>query len=77
MTGLNDEPGVLAFHALLYGTPSLVARLHTHQERDEAALAEALALPTPVARPGRASGSGWPPGRSWPCAGCWPRRTGG
>ncbi|MFI1310020.1 TetR/AcrR family transcriptional regulator [Streptomyces albidoflavus] len=43
VTGLNDEPGVLAFHALLYGTPSLVARLHTHQERDEAALAEALA----------------------------------
>ncbi|WP_207220631.1 TetR/AcrR family transcriptional regulator [Streptomyces albidoflavus] len=45
VTGLNDDPGVLAFHALLYGTPSLVARLHTHQERDEAALAEAL---TPV-----------------------------
>lgn len=45
VTGLNDDPGVLAFHALLYGTPSLVARLHTHQERDEAALAEALAPP--------------------------------
>ncbi len=43
VTGLSDDPGVLAFHALLYGTPSLVARLHTHQERDEAALAEALA----------------------------------
>jgi AcrR family transcriptional regulator len=42
VTGLNDHPGVLAFHALLYGTPSLVARAHTHQERSEAALAEVL-----------------------------------
>ncbi|MGC5040197.1 MULTISPECIES: TetR family transcriptional regulator [unclassified Streptomyces] len=42
VTGLNDHPEVLAFHALLYGTPSLVARAHTHQERSEAALAEVL-----------------------------------
>ncbi|MDK1347513.1 TetR/AcrR family transcriptional regulator [Streptomyces sp. 378] len=42
VTGLNDHPDVLAFHALLYGTPSLVARAHTHQERSEAALAEVL-----------------------------------
>ncbi|MDQ1018232.1 TetR family transcriptional regulator [Streptomyces afghaniensis] len=42
VTGLNDDPRVLAFHRLLYGTPSLVARAHTHQERSEAALAEAL-----------------------------------
>lgn len=42
VTGLNDEAEVLAFHRLLYGTPSLVARLHTHLERDEAALADAL-----------------------------------
>ncbi|MFV0135109.1 TetR/AcrR family transcriptional regulator [Streptomyces sp. HMX87] len=42
VTGLNDDPDVLAFHALLYGTPALVARLHTHLERSEAALAEAL-----------------------------------
>jgi hypothetical protein len=42
VTGLNGHPGVLAFHALLYGTPSLVARAHTHQERSEAALAEVL-----------------------------------
>jgi hypothetical protein len=42
VTGLNDDPQVLAFHALLYGTPSLVARAHTHQERSEAALAEVL-----------------------------------
>ncbi|MFI1166020.1 helix-turn-helix domain-containing protein [Streptomyces sp. NPDC020801] len=42
VTGLNDDPEVLAFHTLLYGTPSLVARLHTHLERSEAALAGAL-----------------------------------
>ena len=42
VTGLSDHPDVLAFHALLYGTPSLVARAHTHQERSEAALAEVL-----------------------------------
>ncbi|WP_179382225.1 TetR family transcriptional regulator [Streptomyces sp. SA15] len=42
VTGLNDAPEVLAFHALLYGTPSLVARLYGYQERSEAALAEAL-----------------------------------
>ncbi|MEN3585395.1 MULTISPECIES: TetR family transcriptional regulator [unclassified Streptomyces] len=42
VTGLSDDPEVLAFHALLYGTPTLVARLHTHLERAEAALAEEL-----------------------------------
>ncbi|MCW5250723.1 TetR/AcrR family transcriptional regulator [Streptomyces sp. SHP 1-2] len=42
VTGLNDHPDVLAFHALLYGTPALTARLHTFQERSEDALAEAL-----------------------------------
>lgn len=42
VTGLNDDPAVLAFHRLLYGTPALVARLHTHLERSEAALAGAL-----------------------------------
>ncbi|MFF5372087.1 TetR family transcriptional regulator [Streptomyces sp. NPDC013187] len=42
VTGLNDHPDVLAFHALLYGTPSLVARAHAHQERSEAALADVL-----------------------------------
>ncbi|POX65107.1 TetR family transcriptional regulator [Streptomyces sp. Ru62] len=42
VTGLNDHPGVLAFHRLLYGTPSLVARAYAHQERSEAALAEVL-----------------------------------
>ncbi|CAL9462878.1 hypothetical protein SUDANB58_02684 [Streptomyces sp. enrichment culture] len=42
ITGLNDDPEVLAYHALLYGTPALVARLHTFLERSEAALATAL-----------------------------------
>ncbi|WP_051853066.1 TetR/AcrR family transcriptional regulator [Streptomyces aureocirculatus] len=42
VTGLNDAPGVLAFHQLLYATPSLVARLHTYQERMEHTLAAAL-----------------------------------
>jgi AcrR family transcriptional regulator len=41
-TGLSDHPQVLAFHRLLYGTPSLVARAHGHIERQEAALAVAL-----------------------------------
>jgi AcrR family transcriptional regulator len=42
VTGLNDDVEVLAFHRLLYATPSLVARLHAHVERDEAALADVL-----------------------------------
>ncbi|MER5473346.1 TetR family transcriptional regulator [Streptomyces sp. NPDC002935] len=45
VTGLNEHPGVLAFHRLLYGTPSLVARMYGYLERSEAALAEALAEP--------------------------------
>ncbi|MFF0450400.1 TetR/AcrR family transcriptional regulator [Streptomyces sp. NPDC004609] len=42
VTGLNDHPDVLAFHRLLYGTPSLVARLYAYQGRSEEALAGAL-----------------------------------
>ncbi|GAA4912944.1 TetR family transcriptional regulator [Streptomyces coeruleoprunus] len=42
VTGLSDEPDVLAFHRLLYGTPSLVARLYAYQAASEEALAEAL-----------------------------------
>lgn len=42
VTGLCDAPAVLAFHRLLYGTPSLVARLHGYQNRSEQALADAL-----------------------------------
>ncbi|AXK36645.1 TetR/AcrR family transcriptional regulator [Streptomyces armeniacus] len=43
VTGLNDDHDVLGFHDLLYGTPSLVARLHGYQHRSEEALARALA----------------------------------
>lgn len=43
VTGLNDDEAVLAFHRLLYGTPSLVARLHAYRGRSEQALAHALA----------------------------------
>lgn len=49
VTGLNDDPRVLAFHGLLYGTPSLVARAYAYQGRSEAVLASAL---TGARRPG-------------------------
>lgn len=49
VTGLCDDPQVLAFHRLLYGTPSLVARLYAYQRRSEAALAHALDPGAPVA----------------------------
>ncbi|WP_327316082.1 TetR/AcrR family transcriptional regulator [Streptomyces sp. NBC_01235] len=42
VTGLNDHPNVHAFYDLVYGTPSLVARLYGYLERSEATLAEAL-----------------------------------
>ncbi|MFE3599870.1 TetR/AcrR family transcriptional regulator [Streptomyces sp. NPDC059142] len=42
VTGLNDAEAVLAYHRLLYGTPSLVARLYGYQRRSEEALAAAL-----------------------------------
>lgn len=42
VTGLCDNVHVLTFHRLLYGTPSLVARLYAYQERSENALGEAL-----------------------------------
>ncbi|WAU86649.1 helix-turn-helix domain containing protein [Streptomyces sp. Qhu-G9] len=42
VTGVNGDPHILAFHELLYGTPSLVARLYEYLERSEAALAAAL-----------------------------------
>lgn len=44
VTGLCDNAHVLAFHRLLYGTPSLVARLYAYQERSERALGEALSV---------------------------------
>ncbi|MEE1737249.1 TetR family transcriptional regulator [Streptomyces sp. BE147] len=42
VTGLCDVPQVLAYQRLLYGTPSLVARMYAYQGRSEAALARAL-----------------------------------
>ncbi|MFF3247682.1 TetR family transcriptional regulator [Streptomyces sp. NPDC002870] len=42
VTGLNDDEGVLAYHRLLYGTPSLVARLQAYRGRSEDALTAAL-----------------------------------
>ncbi|WP_175420814.1 TetR/AcrR family transcriptional regulator [Streptomyces griseus] len=42
VTGVCDDPAALAFLGLLYGTPSLVARLYAYQSRSEAALARAL-----------------------------------
>ncbi|GEB47641.1 MULTISPECIES: TetR/AcrR family transcriptional regulator [Streptomyces] len=49
VTGLCDAPEVLAFHRLLYGTPSLLARLHTYTARSEEALAAALERAAPDA----------------------------
>ena len=58
VTGLSDDPDVLAFHELLYGTPSLVARLHAYGERDERALADALAVETGTEGGGAGVGPG-------------------
>lgn len=42
VTGLNDHPQVVAFHRLVFSTPSLAGRLAQYQMDDEEALAEAL-----------------------------------
>jgi AcrR family transcriptional regulator len=42
VTGLNDHPGVLAFHAMVLDTPSLSARVTAYLTSDEEALAVAL-----------------------------------
>lgn len=42
VTGLNDHPAVLAFTALVYGTPSLAARVGEYVARAEESLTEAL-----------------------------------
>lgn len=42
VTGLNDHPGVVAFHRLVFGTPSLAGRLARYMVEDEQALAVAL-----------------------------------
>ncbi|MER6945240.1 TetR family transcriptional regulator [Nonomuraea sp. NPDC000554] len=43
VTGLNDHPDVVAYHRMVFSTPSLVARLFHHMALDERALADALA----------------------------------
>ncbi|MEE6258887.1 TetR/AcrR family transcriptional regulator [Plantactinospora sonchi] len=48
VTGLNDHPEVLAFHAMVFGTPSLAARVAEYATHDEAALAQALAEASPA-----------------------------
>jgi AcrR family transcriptional regulator len=42
VTGLNDHPGVVAFHRLVFSTPSLAGRLTRYMLEDEDALAGAL-----------------------------------
>src|SRR5215831_6829392 len=42
VTGLNDHPVVVAFHRLVFTTPSLAGRLAQYLADDEAALAAAL-----------------------------------
>ncbi|MEU4579945.1 TetR/AcrR family transcriptional regulator [Nonomuraea sp. ATR24] len=45
VTGLNDHPEVMGFHRMVFGTPSLGARVSTYVEHDERTLAEALTGP--------------------------------
>jgi AcrR family transcriptional regulator len=42
VTGLNDHPEVVAFHRLVFTTPSLAGRLTRYQVEDEEALADAF-----------------------------------
>ncbi|MBB5081438.1 TetR/AcrR family transcriptional regulator [Nonomuraea endophytica] len=42
VTGLNDHPAVLAFHRMVFDTPSLAARVAVYVAADESALADAL-----------------------------------
>ncbi|BCJ39973.1 TetR family transcriptional regulator [Actinoplanes ianthinogenes] len=48
VTGLNDVPEVLAFHDLVFSTPSLATRVHDYQVRDEESLAAALPAADPL-----------------------------
>ncbi|SEH01985.1 DNA-binding transcriptional regulator, AcrR family [Nonomuraea solani] len=43
VTGLNDHPQVVAYHRMVFGTPSLASRVTQYMERAEQALTEALA----------------------------------
>lgn len=47
VTGLNDDPEVLAYHGMIFSTPALSTRLSEHMVRDEEELAEALTEAVP------------------------------
>jgi AcrR family transcriptional regulator len=49
VTGLNDDPEVLAYHGMVFSTPSLSARVEEFQIRDEQSLADALTPSAPDA----------------------------
>ncbi|MCK9901627.1 TetR family transcriptional regulator [Parafrankia colletiae] len=49
VTGLNDHPEVLAFHGMVFATPSLAGRVAQYASRDEEALAAALGEAVPTA----------------------------
>ncbi|WP_430781823.1 TetR family transcriptional regulator [Actinoplanes sp. G11-F43] len=53
VTGLNDDPRVLAYHDLVFSTPALAARVEEFRVRDERSLAEALSPEAPGALPAR------------------------
>src|SRR5689334_3636278 len=64
VTGLNDHPGVVAFHRLVFTTPSLAGRLTQYMLEDEEALAGASAreLRHGCGRPRYSRSSGCSPG---------------
>jgi AcrR family transcriptional regulator len=49
VTGLNDHPEVLAYHRMVFSTPSLGARVAAYSAGEESTLAEALADGSPLA----------------------------
>jgi AcrR family transcriptional regulator len=49
VTGLDDTPEVLAFHAMVFSTPSLLGRVAQYADQDERDLADALADAVPTA----------------------------
>jgi AcrR family transcriptional regulator len=57
ITGLCDDPQVLAFHRMVFETPPLAIRISEHTANDEEALARAL-LGAWDSAPGPASGGG-------------------
>ncbi|MFF3818605.1 hypothetical protein ACFYYD_18685 [Streptomyces bluensis] len=60
VTGLNDHPEVVAFHRLVFTTPSLAGRLTRYQLEDEEVLADALGdRPQPQERDRPAGPAPW------------------